>query len=165
MKRFILNITKQLLILTIVVAGISMLGCKSATSQSLNNNSKATTLLLFQKTPCFGICPSYEALLYTDGNVRFVPWKHVPATDTLTFQLSATELKELRADIADLNYKNLDNLYNTEWSDMPATHVYFYEADKEVKHIKHEEGGPKKLVQFNEKVHQLIWKYVATPAR
>ncbi|NDK57220.1 DUF6438 domain-containing protein [Pontibacter fetidus] len=165
MKQRILNITKQLITVTIVMAGISMVGCKNAASQTIDSQSNPAPLLLFQKTPCFGICPSYEALIYTDGNLRFIPWEHVPVTDTLTFRLSEKELTDLTKDIANLNYRTLDDLYKTNWSDMPATHLYFYEAGKEVKHIKHEEGGPEKLVNFNDKLHQLIWKYVATPAR
>jgi hypothetical protein len=162
---FQLNITKQLVTLTIVTAVLCLVSCKSAGHSNTAAAQSDSPLLMFQKTPCFGICPSYEALIYSNGTVRFVPWEHVPVTDTLTFQLSEKELQILLTDIADLNYKSLQNFYKTEWSDMPATHLYFYEDGKEVKHIKHEEGGPEKLVQFNDKVHQLIWKYVATPAR
>ncbi len=148
-----------------MVAGISLLSCKSTGAKAASVSGGDVPLLMFQKTPCFGTCPSYEALIYTNGHVRFIPWEHVPVTDTLTFQLTGKELNELTAAIVDLNYKTLENLYKTEWTDMPATHLYFYEAGKEVKHIKHEEGGPEKLIKFNDKVHQLIWKYVATPAK
>ena len=165
MSNFKFNITKQLITLAIVAAVLCLLSCKTANTIASSVSQPCEPLLLFQKTPCFGTCPSYEALLHTDGTVRFVGHRYTPVTDTLIFKISGEELQQLQTDIAALNFKSLPNLYKTDWSDMPATHLYFYEDGKEVKHIKHEEGGTGKLVQFNEKMHQLIWKYVATPAR
>ncbi|MER2996828.1 DUF6438 domain-containing protein [Pontibacter populi] len=165
MISFQFNITKQLITLTIVAGLLCVVSCRSSAQHATTTAQAAEPWFMFQKTPCFGTCPSYEALLHTDGTVRFVGHQYVPVTDTLTFQLTENELKALQTDLAELNYKTLQNYYKTDWSDMPATHLYFYEAGKEVKHIKHEEGGPEKLIQFNEKMHQLIWKYVATPAR
>jgi len=147
------------------MVSINMAACKSTVPAIVSDSGVEAPLLLFQKTPCYGTCPAYEALVYTSGEVRFVPWEHTPVTDTLTFRLTANELKALNASIADLNYKTLQDLYKTDWTDMPATHLYFYEAGKEVKHIKHQQGGPEKLVKFNETVHQLIWKYVTAKAK
>ncbi|HEY4651204.1 MAG TPA: DUF6438 domain-containing protein [Pontibacter sp.] len=164
MHSHLLNIINKLTT-TILLLGIMLPGCRSAETMAIVTQTQQEPLLLYQKTPCFGPCPSYEALVYTNGTVRFVPREHTPATDTLTFQLTDKELQKLITEIAELNYKNLQDLYKTEWSDMPSTHLYFYEAGKEVKHIKHQQDGPTQLIRFIEAVHELLWKYVATPAK
>ncbi|NEM97518.1 DUF6438 domain-containing protein [Pontibacter burrus] len=154
------NIIKALTTIVIAVAGVSLLACKSTAAVTTPAPVTEEPLLLYRKSPCYGPCPTYEALIYSNGTVQFIPIKYTPVTDTITFTLSAMELSKLKKSLAELNYKNLQNYYKTEWTDMPATHLYFYEAGKEVKHIKHQEGGPESLIRFIEEVHEMLWKYV-----
>lgn len=156
-----LNIIKALTTIVIALAGISLLGCKSAAAVTTPAPATEEPFLLYRKSQCYGHCPTYEAMIYSDGTVQFVPIKYTPVTDTIIFALSAIELEKLKKAVADLNYKSLQNYYKTEWTDMPATHLYFYEAGKEVKHIKHQEGGPEYLIRFIDEVHEMLWKYVA----
>ena len=155
-----LNIIKALTTIVIALAGISLLGCKSAAAVTTPDSASEEPFLLYRKSPCYGPCPTYEAMIYSNGTVQFMPIKYTPVTDTITFALSAPELEKLKKAVADLNYKPLQNYYKTEWTDMPATHLYFYEAGKEVKHIKHQEGGPENLIRLIDEVHEMLWKYV-----
>ncbi|MDX5420556.1 MAG: DUF6438 domain-containing protein, partial [Hymenobacteraceae bacterium] len=116
--------------------------------------------LLFQKTPCLGICPAYEATVYENGSIRYVGWDHVPVKDTVTFQFSPEEMKELREEVGKLDYLNLQETYLTDWSDMPATISTFYENNREVKRVKHQEGGPQPLRDYQEKLHKRLMKLV-----
>ncbi|MBB6611894.1 hypothetical protein H7F15_12655 [Pontibacter sp. Tf4] len=159
MLHTLLNITKQLITLTIVVLSMALLGCKSA--ETIGTVTEAEEpLLVYRKSPCYGPCPAYEATIYSTGKVLFAPFKYTPVTDTITFQLSEKELKKLQTNLDKLNYSKLQKLYKTSWTDMPATHLYFYQSGKEVKHIKHQEGGPEELIRFIDEVHALLWKHV-----
>ncbi|MCP2044149.1 DUF6438 domain-containing protein [Pontibacter sp. HSC-36F09] len=129
-------------------------GCSAA--QNSNMQSTDTPLLHFQKTPCLGTCPSYEATILENGSIRYTGYSDVPVIDTVVFTLSKQQLEELRQKIAELNYTSLKDTYLTNWSDMPSTITTFYKAGKEIKRVKQEEGGPKLLLDFQEKVHTLI---------
>lgn len=114
--------------------------------------------MLFQKTPCLGTCPAYNAMVYENGRVSFVEFKNALAQDTLQLQLSDKELQQLKKEIERLNYNDLQSNYLSNWSDISSTYITFYEAGKEVKQVKHQEGGPQKLVQFQEWLHELMWQ-------
>ena len=135
--------------------GLSLaIGC-SATHHS-GNQQQNTPFLHFQKTPCLGICPSYEATIMESGRIRYIGYKHVPLLDTASFELSPQMLEELRQDVAALEYTTLNDTYLTDWSDMPSTFTTFYEQGKEAKRIVQEEGGPQPLLDFQQKVHTLL---------
>ncbi|MFD2247783.1 DUF6438 domain-containing protein [Pontibacter ruber] len=124
----------------------------------------AQVFLIFQKTPCFGICPSYEATIYENGSITYVGWEHVPLKDTVELHLSAPEVKSLQEEVKQLNYSELQDAYLTQWSDMPSTYSTFYANGKEVKRVKHQEGGPEKLLQFQEHLHKRIMDLVEAEA-
>lgn len=139
------------------------IGCSAA--QNSKQKQPDAPFLLFQKTPCFGICPSYEATIHENGSIRYVGWEHVPVIDTVTFQFSPEEMKELRQEVERLDYPSLKDTYLTDWSDMPSTISTFYKSGKEVKRVKHQEGGPQSLLDFQENLHQRIMKLVEEEAK
>ncbi|WP_237144038.1 DUF6438 domain-containing protein [Pontibacter pamirensis] len=114
--------------------------------------------MLFQKSPCLGTCPAYNATIYQDGSISFVEFRNALAQDTIQLQLSEEELQQLKQELERLNYKDLQDSYLTNWSDISTTYLTFYEAGKEVKQVRHEEGGPQELIQFQEWLHTLIWQ-------
>lgn len=119
---------------------------------------QAMPLLLFQKTPCLGTCPAYNAMVYEDGSIRFVEYKKALAQDTLQLQLAKKELKQLKEAMEELNYKDLQNNYLSGWSDISSTYLTFYEDGKQVKRVKHQKGGPQELLHFQEWLHELLWQ-------
>jgi hypothetical protein len=143
---------------------LAVLGSCRSPHNSVQAQS-ATPFLHFQKTPCLGVCPSYEAAIATDGTIRYVGWEHVPVKDTVYFQLQQEEMKALRQEVEQLNIPTLSDTYLTDWSDMPSTITTFYQGGKEVKRVKQEEGGPQPLLTFQENLHQRIMELVAEEAR
>lgn len=133
-----------------------ILGTSCSTARNSNVQAQDAPLLHFQKTPCLGTCPSYEATILENGSIRYTGYSDVPVIDTVVFTLPKQQLEELRQEISQLNYTELQDTYLTNWSDMPATITTFYKAGKEVKRVKQEEGGPKSLLDFQEKVHTLL---------
>jgi hypothetical protein len=136
-----------------------------STAQNSAARQGATPFLHFQKTPCLGTCPFYEALISENGSIRYIGREHVPVQDTVYFQLTDAELSQLREDVAKLDYKGLQDLYLTNWSDMPSTIITFYEAGKEVKRVQQEEGGPQPLLDLQEKLHAMLMRLAEEEAR
>ncbi|WP_299757470.1 DUF6438 domain-containing protein [uncultured Pontibacter sp.] len=113
-------------------------------------------LLLFQKTPCYGTCPAYNATFYTDGSVFYEGFRYAPVQDTLTLQLSKEQLQTLKITVKDLDYTSLKDNYLSPYTDLPSSYLTFYEQDKEVRRIKHQQEGPKQLQEFIKELEQLV---------
>jgi hypothetical protein len=144
--------------------GLSLaIGCSAA--QHGGKQQQDTPFLHFQKTPCLGTCPSYEATFLENGTIRYIGYKHVPLQDTASFKLSPQVLEELRQDVTALNYATLKETYLTDWSDMPSTFTTFFEQGREAKRIVQEEGGPQSLLEFQKKVHTLLMDLAEQEAR
>ncbi|MFD2512399.1 DUF6438 domain-containing protein [Pontibacter locisalis] len=157
------NIKGQLVtVFLLLIILVTVVGCATGSQCQTSGKelSAAPPLLKFQKTPCYGPCPSYEAAIMEDGTITYVGWEHVTVEDTLQTYLSKRELKQLKADISTLDYTSMQNSYLTDWTDMPFTYLTFYENGKEVKRIKHQKGGPEKLQQFKESLNDKILSLV-----
>ena len=144
---------RHLLFLLITMLCTMLNGCSKLLAAEADQ-----PLLLIQKTPCLGTCPAYNATMYENGSVQFVGFKNAVAEDTLLLQLTEQEIQLLKQKLRALNYKELQSSYLTGWSDVSSTYLTFYEKGKEVKRVKHQEGGPQQLILFQEWLHDLIWQ-------
>lgn len=153
MIQSIFKLSGSYLIALCLCCTLLLTGCRNHLQAS---QQQSEPLLHFQKTACLGTCPAYEAAIATDGSVTFIGFNYVPSTDTLHFKLSAERLDSLKNEISGLNYSALKDLYPTQWSDMPSTITTFYENGKKVKKVKHVEGGPAILEQFEENLNKIL---------
>ena len=139
---------KSLLLLYYIACFLSA-GCSTTSAQKKPALQEVVQpLLSFQRTPCLGSCPAYNAKVYSDGSATFVPFRNALAQDTLRLLLTKQELQQLKQEIAALDYRHLQNSYLSGWSDISSTYLTFYEDGREVKRVKHQEGGPAPLAEF-----------------
>ena len=140
------------------VTAVVLLSCRTLVpEQNLQPQiSENFLLLIYQKTPCYGPCPAFDAHIYSDGTVRFKAWDNVPFTDTLESSLTRKELKRLKRDISHLPYQGWRTTYLSQRTDQPAVITTFYEEGRETKSIKHQEGGPEELLLFQKKMDALL---------
>jgi len=113
-------------------------------------------LLLFQKTPCYGTCPAYNATFYSDGTINYEGFRYVPVTDTLTLQLSEKQLQQVKEMLHKLDYTSLKDTYLSPYTDLPSSYLNFYENDREVRRIKHQQDGPEALQGTITYLHELV---------
>lgn len=140
-----------------VLAFALLSACAASTSCQPTKGGQSPALLLqFQKSPCYGTCPAYEATIYQNGSVQFIGWEHVPVKDTVLLCLPRQQLLQLQTDIKQLNYMSLQDTYLSNWTDIPSTYLSFYQDGKEIKRIKHQTGGPEQLTQFQENLHKQL---------
>ncbi|MCJ8167079.1 DUF6438 domain-containing protein [Pontibacter sp. E15-1] len=145
-----------LLLLALMAAGCS----KSAARQQATTGQKpAEPVLLFQKTPCLGLCPAYNATIYQNGQVAYVPFRNALAQDTLQLQLTPQEVQQFTQKLNDLAYTTLQKSYLSDWSDISSTYLTFYAQGKQTKRVKHEEGGPERLIQFIAWLDELLQRH------
>ncbi|WP_161891199.1 DUF6438 domain-containing protein [Pontibacter russatus] len=135
---------------------ISSCGVATLAQKQKPSSLPVQPVLLFQKTPCLGTCPAYNATLYTDGSVAFVPFERGAAQDTLLLQIPEQEFIQLKQQLQTLHYRYLQGSYRSQWSDMPSAYFTFYENGRAVKRVRHQEGGPEALVQLKAAVGTLL---------
>lgn len=133
----------------LLMSSTLLLACKSITpSVSETEQAEVTPLIMFQKTPCYGTCPAYNATFYSNGKVYYEGFRYAPLQDTATFYLSGQKLQTLQKQLKDLEYTSLDDNYLSPYTDLPSSYLTFYQDGKEVKRVKHQHGGPDALQQF-----------------
>ncbi|WP_276495700.1 DUF6438 domain-containing protein [Pontibacter litorisediminis] len=153
------------LLIAITLLGTAVLSnCATGSAQSSHRQGPPQKLLLFQKTPCYGTCPTYNATFYSDGTVLYEGFRYVPVQDTLRLQLSEKQLKQVEATLQGLDYTALDNSYLSPYTDLPSSYLTFYKQGKEVKRVKHQQGGPEKLQQVIKQLHELVIPLVEAEA-
>ncbi|WP_347156878.1 DUF6438 domain-containing protein [Pontibacter chitinilyticus] len=137
-------------------------GCTtSAVCQTSAAGQPAESLLFFQKTPCYGTCPAYDAMIYANGSITYTGYRYAPVQDTVQFCLPKQDLQQLKKDIEALHYTSLQDNYRAQRTDMPSTYLTFYKEGREAKRIRHQQGGPEALLQFKGKVEQLFTDLLA----
>ncbi|MCX2741622.1 DUF6438 domain-containing protein [Pontibacter anaerobius] len=144
-------------LLSLVLLGsILLAGCVKGTAQRNEPQKQPQKLLLFQKTPCFGTCPAYNATFYSDGSLLYEGFRYVPVQDTVRLQLTQEQLKQVQKSVQELDYTSLESSYLSPYTDLPSSYLTFYENDKEVKRVKHQVEGPEKLQQIIKELHELV---------
>ena len=95
-------------------------------------------------------------MIYEDGSITYIGYRNAPVEDTLQLRLPKQNLQQLQEALAALNYISLQSTYLSQRTDQPSTYLTFYQNCREVKRIKHQEGGPPELLQFQEMVEGMI---------
>lgn len=150
---------RHVLLSLLTLINLLLNGCSTTTARSDAATAQATQpLLLFQKSPCLGPCPAYDATIYENGSISFVEFKNALTQDTIQLQLTEEELQQLKRRMEALNYQELQNNYLSNWSDISSTYLTFYKEGREAKQVKHEKGGPQRLIEFQEWLHSLLWQ-------
>jgi hypothetical protein len=153
----------------ILLFSVLFYSCTAANMcQTTSSSQPKKQLLQFMKAPCYGPCPAYQADIMDDGSITFISWgniANVAEDDTLQFCLSKKELQQLKADLKALNYTSLQDAYLSDWSDRPSTYLTIYQDGKVVKRVKHQEGGPESLLNFQKSLDQTIMNSVKKSAQ
>lgn len=69
------------------------------------------TLIMLERTPCYGTCPSYKLTISADGAVVFVGRRFVRQEGTVQSTISQEGLRELTDRFAKINYFELRDRY------------------------------------------------------
>jgi hypothetical protein len=82
---------------------------------------QAEPVLVFQRTPCFGRCPTYTATIFADGRVEYDGQRYVPLLGKHTLSLPPTTVTQLLAEAKRIHFEQLQERYVGNTSDLPAT--------------------------------------------
>ena len=95
---------------------------RAATAATAPTPSRqAEPVLVFQRTPCFGRCPTYTATIFADGRVEYDGQRYVPLLGKRTLSLPPATVTKLLAEANRIHFEQLQERYVGNTSDLPAT--------------------------------------------
>lgn len=84
------------------------------------------TALVYERTPCYGTCPSYTATIFRSGKVSYHGDRFVPLTGDHTLSLDPATVQAMLDEARRLEFTSLSHQYLSNVSDLPSTIVTVY---------------------------------------
>lgn len=116
-----------------------------STKQVAAKKAPVAPVIVFRQTPCFGICPDYDATIYPNGRVTYVGRQHTKLTGTHELKLPAATVAMILAEARNIGFRKLQPHYTENTSDLPSTFLSIRQPDGTLKTVQVEEGAPASL--------------------
>ena len=111
----------------------------------------SSVLITMERTPCFGMCPSYSLAIYGNGTVRYEGFAFVAVTGVRTDQISDEKIRELVQEFYKVDYFSLQDRYEDPSTDLPSTTTSIAVAGMR-KSVYRYGFGPEDLIQLENKI-------------
>ncbi|MDB5234590.1 MAG: hypothetical protein JWR44_1583 [Hymenobacter sp.] len=142
-------------LLLLFTVGFTLPACaQKATSHKtkMKKTSKKTTatkpkietqpVLTFQRTACFGTCPSYTMQVFADGRVAYEGQRFVPIVGQKELRLPVATVNEMLRKVQEAHFDQFDSRYAQNTSDLPSVVVAVRQPGGKFKTVQVEEGEP-----------------------
>jgi hypothetical protein len=120
----------------------------------------------FEKTACFGKCPTFQVKFYSDGRVTYNGKMNVERLGMYEARTDNATLKRIKDKANEVGYFDFYNEYpvGKRIADLPSTITFLRVGDME-KQVKDTHEGPEKLKEFERYLEEIIngltWKVVS----
>ena len=105
-------------------------------------------VLVYQRTPCYGRCPTYTATVFADGRVEYDGQRFVPLLGKHTLSLPPATVADMLAEARRINFSALANRYAGHTSDLPATIITVHPAGQPLHAVYASEDIPENLQAY-----------------
>lgn len=92
-------------------------------------------VLVFQRTPCHGTCPTYTATIYADGRVEYDGQRFVALTGKHTLSLPVATVNEMLAEAKRIGFTKLQERYAGQTYDLPSTIITVHPVGQPAKAV------------------------------
>jgi hypothetical protein len=120
------------------------------------------TLLLYKKTPCFGVCPVFTLVVKMDGEVYFTGVKNTLLEGTQSTNWNSEQLEVIDRKMRELDIYNAPKSFdNPSVTDLPSMYIGYTKGDhlKTVKCRYQYPNGYKDLSAWlDEQIKTSTWK-------
>lgn len=139
------------LLLTLVSTWFS---CKSASSAGAGAPVGVDTipLVALQTAGCFGFCPVYTVTVYPDGRAQYFGAQNVELDGEAVFQLTADELRTLKASVDAANLWQYPDRLPSQVADAPFNTLRVFRADGTAKSVSGSIDRPQALLDLEKQI-------------
>jgi len=117
---------------------------------------KESLFLSMERTPCFGKCPVYKIMIFNTGNVIFEGFSNTKYIGKYGNQLTKKQLKEIQSMMDDIKIMEMENVYDTEVTDLPSTILFLVSNMRQKKKILDRVDAPAELKQFEKLIDYFV---------
>tara|TARA_B100000614_G_scaffold187271_1_gene168379 strand:- start:3761 stop:4180 length:420 start_codon:yes stop_codon:yes gene_type:complete len=121
-----------------------------------NIQKENQTLILLERTACFGNCPVYSIKIKNNGSGIYVGKNFVKNIGEFTFNISKSEIDKILKKAEKIDFWNLKNEYYENISDLPTTYIQIKN-----KKIKDYVGAPKQLKELQKLIDNITIKSIS----
>jgi hypothetical protein len=118
----------------------------------------AQPVIIFRRTPCYGICPHYDASFYSDGRMQYEGFANGPAQGKHEVKLAPAVINRILQDAEKIGFFQMREQYPTNFTDMPSTFLIIRRPDGTMKTVQAEENFPPTLQKLFDSIDQEVVK-------
>ncbi|RZK24006.1 MAG: hypothetical protein EOO56_03070 [Hymenobacter sp.] len=111
------------------------------------NTAPGDTVLVFQRTLCYGTCPAYTATVFRSGKVSYYGERFVPVLGQHALSLDQPTVAAMLAEARRINFNSLLPNYRAQVSDQPGTIITTYLPGQKPHQVMAEQGAAPALLQ------------------
>jgi hypothetical protein len=118
---------------------------KTMTTKAPAATAATTPVLVYQRTPCHGTCPTYKAAIYADGRVEYKGERFVNRMGKHTLRLPVATVNQMLAEAKRINFNKLRERYAGDTYDLPASIITVQPVGQPAKSVYAMENIPENL--------------------
>lgn len=112
------------------------------------NTAPTDTVLVFQRTPCYGTCPIYTATIFRNGRVSYNGERFVPFMGQHELTLAPATVTAMLAEARRINFNQFAPSYTANVSDLASTIITVYQPGQQRHRVLAEASIPASLQQY-----------------
>ena len=143
---------------------LSNINCNiKSLSNEFDSSSNLNTIDLEQRypfvkmkrTPCFGKCPYYEFVIFSNGDVLYEGFNFVEKIGKFEGEISIKKIAFIKEKLKEVEFFNFDSVYDAGVSDLPST-IIEVNLDNKKHRVKGRYRMPEKFKYFSKFIDEII---------
>ena len=116
-------------------------------------------IISLEKTACFGRCPVFKIIIYSNGEALYNGQKFVKKVGEYDLKVSKREIDKILSKAKKIGFNNLKNEYSERITDLPTTYIMINN-----KKIKDYYGAPSKLKDLEKMIENIVLEKLKIPS-
>jgi len=129
---------------------------QSRTMDEIQSTEHGITEIGIERTPCYGKCKVYSAVIRSDGTFRFFGEANVQHMGRHVGRVNEEDFQELARLINDIGYARLEHAYELPVTDMPTVFTMVAKSDRRKVIRNYANAGPMKLWAVEQLIDKLL---------
>lgn len=143
----------------ILILCLSAVSCKSKKEASMQTDeievsNGDSTLITYEKTPCFGHCPIFKLSIYKSGYAVLRGVKNTEMIGLYTGMVNTEQIDEVFEVANEINFFTMYEVYDGKVTDLPSTIYMLNKGEK--KQVLSRYQGPEELKQLSLVLDHLV---------
>jgi hypothetical protein len=114
-----------------------------------------------QRTPCYGMCATYTAMVYKSGYATYSGTRAVEKLGNFSAKISKADMEKITFEAEKINYFGMNDEYDNYATDLPSTYLFVSKTGQR-KMVKARQNVPEELKGFGKFFDELLdrqeWK-------